>query len=425
MTKTPKDDGTRSGRMEGPRLPRVQKSQGMTLEEAAKLPPIPDDIAKRFTATSVVRPSQIVQQILYEDKVPLRDQKFPGIDFETRSDVPLDKPVSQQVIEAAMARWPGQTLEYVDLPDGAVGLRPYQREMLRYAMETTPEFETPVEGDTYKDFVDRYAKGDVSPTGRHVGKHPALGAPYGRGGPSRRYGGKMSDMLRQSSYPFASGSADFMRKADAMRRFYVLGGGEGNRQLAYYAYGMALSQTADNWVDDVYDRKQRRAEAKLREYCMADVWIAADYAAIERRIIFTLLDGYPTVDVTHRLKAPYGREPSSTDWGIAISIRFTGLRPRGFVQDEPLAEWPDRQLADMIGGAVTGFGCPEFISRKVADTVYASGRYDCCITLSKLALLNLQSVMQELRCEVVVVCDDRRGWRGLPRYAPDSDKDMR
>ena len=36
MTKTPKDDGTRSGRMEGPRLPRVQKSQGMTLEEAEK-----------------------------------------------------------------------------------------------------------------------------------------------------------------------------------------------------------------------------------------------------------------------------------------------------------------------------------------------------------------------------------------------------
>ncbi|USN15111.1 hypothetical protein LESZY_00770 [Brevundimonas phage vB_BpoS-Leszy] len=352
------DDGTRSGRMTGggpgagPTIPKVHVSE----ERAAQGGHV---------------------GIILDDAPVIYD-----IDFETHSGMPL--------------------------------LYPYQREMLRDIMTTTPEFETPVEGDIYKDFVARYAKGDTTAAERRVGFSPHMGKPYG---------GKMRDYMRQHAY-FASGDPDPLRSA-AGRRFFVLGGGEGNRQLAYYAYGMALSRSADNWVDDVYDRKQRRAEAKLREYCMADVWIAADYAAIERRIIFTLLDGYPTVDVTHRLKAPYGREPSSTDWGIAISIRFTGLRPRGFVQDEPLAEWPDRQLADMIGGAVTGFGCPEFISRKVADTVYASGRYDCCITLSKLALLNLQSVMQELRCEVVVVCDDRRGWRGLPCYAPDSDKDMR
>ncbi|USN16488.1 hypothetical protein POLUDNITSA_00730 [Brevundimonas phage vB_BpoS-Poludnitsa] len=385
MTKKPKDDGTRSGRMEGPRLP-IRKDFPFNLAEGGKTPTGRNKTLPQF------------------------------IDFETRSEVPLMPSIREQVIEAAMMKFPGRTLEEVTLPNNeGYALRPYQQEMLRSVMETAPEFETPVEGDIYKDFVDRYAKGDTTPGERRARFNPLMGKPYG---------GKMRDYMRQHTY-FASGSADFMRKADAMRRFYVLGGGEGNRQLAYYAYGMALSQTADNWVDDVYDRKQRRAEAKLREYCMADVWITADYAAIERRIMFTLLDGYPTVDVTHRLKAPYGREPSSTDWGIAISIRFTGLRPRGFVQDEPLAEWPDRQLADMIGGAVTGFGCPEFISRKVADTVYASGRYDCCITLSKLALLNLQSVMQELRCEVVVVCDDRRGWRGLPCYAPDSDKDMR
>ncbi len=182
------DDGTRSGRMTGggpgagPTIPKAHKSQGMTFDEAAKLPPIPDEIAKRFTATSVVR--------------------HHSIDFETRSDVPLGKPISQQVIEAAMERWPGQTLEYVDLPDGAVGLRPYQREMLRYAMETTPEFETPVEGDIYKDFVDRYTKGDTTAAERRVGFSPLMGAPYGRGGPSRRYGGKMRDMLRQSRYAF-------------------------------------------------------------------------------------------------------------------------------------------------------------------------------------------------------------------------------
>lgn len=413
MAKKPKDDGTRSGHMEGPRLPRVQKSQGMTLEEAAKLPPIPDEIAKRFIDTSVVRPSQTIHQILYEDKVPLRDQTFPAlaeggktptgrnktlpqfIDFETRSEVPLRPTITAEIIAEAHRKFPGRTLEYVDLPDGAVGLRPYQREMLQHVMETVP-VTTPLEGETYEGFKNR----------------------YGRGGPSRRYGGRMSDYLRQHSY-FASGDPDPLRGA-AGRRFFALGGGEGNRQLAYYAYGMALSQTADNWVDDVYDRKQRRAEAKLREYCMADVMWFGDYVAIERNILINLLIGY--TPHAHLLKAPYGREASSPDWGIAISIRFTGLRPRGFVQDDPVPEWPDRQLADMIGGAVTGFGCPEWIARKAAETMFASGRYDCCVTLSKHALRNLEQVMQELRCEVVVVCTDRRGWMN---YAPDSDRDIR
>lgn len=395
MTKTPKDDGTRSGRMEGPRLPRVQKSQGMTLEEAAKLPPIPDDIAKRFIDTSVVRPSQTIHQILYEDKVPLRDQPFPALAEGGKTPTGRNKTPPQFIDFETHSEMP---------------LRPYQQEMLRSIMETTPEFETPVEGDIYKDFVDRYAKGDTTAAERRVGFSPHMGKPYG---------GKMRDYMRQHTY-FASGSADFMRKADAMRRFYVLGGGEGNRQLAYYAYGMALSQTADNWVDDVYNRKERRELAKLREYCMADVMWFGDYAAIERNILINLLIGY--TPHAHLLKAPYGRESSSPDWGIAISIRFTGLRPRGFVQDDPVPEWPDRQLADMIGGAVTGFGCPEWIARKAAETMFASGRYDCCVTLSKHALRNLEQVMQELRCEVVVVCADRRGWMN---YAPDSDKDIR
>ncbi len=371
MTKTPKDDGTRSGRMEGPRLPRVQKSQGMTLEEAAKLPPIPDDIAERFTATSVVRGHVGVRL----DNAPV----IYDIDFETHSEMPL--------------------------------LYPYQREMLRDIMTTTPEFEKPVEGDIYKDFVDRYAKGDTTPGERRARFNPLMGKPYG---------GKMSDYLRQHTY-FASGSADFMRKADAMRRFFVLGSGEGNRQMAYYRYGMAVQD--NNWIDDVYDRRQRRAEAEFRAYCMADVMNFGDYAKIEMRILLTLLNnGFPPCD--HLLKAPYGREASSVDWGIAVSIRFTGLRPRRFAQDDPVPEWPDRQLADMIGGAVTGFGCPEFISRKVAETMFASGRYDCCITLSKHALRNLQEVMSELRCEVIVVCDDRRGWMEFG-YAPDSDRDIR
>lgn len=356
MTKTPKDDGTRSGRMTGggpgagPTIPRVHVSE----ERAAQGGHV---------------------GIILDDAPVVYD-----IDFETHSGMPL--------------------------------LYPYQREMLRDIMTTTPEFETPVEGDIYKDFVARYAKGDTTAAERRVGFSPHMGKPYG---------GKMRDYMRQHTY-FASGDPDPLRSA-AGRRFFILGGGEGNRQLAYYAYGMEMTQVADNWVDDVYDRKQRRAEAKLREYCMAEVLIFGDYAKIEMRILLTLLNnGFPPCD--HLLKAPYGREASSVDWGIAISIRFTGLRPRRFVQDDPVPEWPDRQLADMIGGAVTGFGCPEFISRKVAETMFASGRYDCCITLSKHALRNLQEVMSELRCEVIVVCDDRRGWMKFG-YADDSDRDIR
>lgn len=356
MTKTPKDDGTRSGRMTGggpgagPTIPKVHVS-GERAAQGGHVGIILDDAP-----------------VIY------------GIDFETHSGMPL--------------------------------LYPYQREMLRDIMTTTPEFETPVEGDIYKDFVARYAKGDTTAGERRARFNPLMG---------KSYGGKMRDYMRQHTY-FASGDPDPLRSA-AGRRFFILGGGEGNRQLAYYAYGMEMTQVADNWVDDVYDRKQRRAEAKLREYCMAEVLIFGDYAKIEMRILLTLLNnGFPPCD--HLLKAPYGREASSVDWGIAISIRFTGLRPRRFVQDDPVPEWPDRQLADMIGGAVTGFGCPEFISRKVAETMFASGRYDCCITLSKHALRNLQEVMSELRCEVIVVCDDRRGWMKFG-YADDSDRDIR
>lgn len=340
MTKKPKDDGTVTGYMSGggpgagPTIPKVHVSE----ERAAQGGHV---------------------GIILDDAPVVYD-----IDFETHSEMPL--------------------------------LYPYQREMLRHVMETPPEFEKPVEGETYEGFKSR----------------------YGRGGPSRRYGGRMSDYLRQHSY-FASGDADPLAAAKG-RRFYALGGGEGNRQMAYYRYGMAVQD--HNWIDDVYDRRQRRAEAQLRAYCMADVMFFGDYAYIELMILLRMLLGY--TPHAHLLKAPYGREATSNDWGIAISIRFTGLRPRGFVQDDPVPEWPDRQLADMIGGAVTGFGCPEFIARKAAETMFASGRYDCCVTLSKLALRNLQNALEELRCEVIVVCDDRRGWMKFG-YADDKDSDFR
>lgn len=304
------------------------------------------------------------------------------IDFETRSGVPLRPTITQQIIDEAHRKFPGRTLEYVDLPDGAVGLRPYQREMLRHVMETVP-ITTPLEGETYEGFKNR----------------------YGRGGPSRRYGGKMSDYLRQHSY-FASGDANAISGAED-RRFYVLGGGEGNRQLAYYAYGMALSQTADNWVDDVYDRKQRRAEAKLREYCMADVLIFGDYAAVERRILFTMLDGYSTVDVAHRLTGPYGWE-SGQGTGILIEY-FAGS------DDHP---WPTRREADMISGIFVSFGCAPVYAQKAADSLFGCAQYSCIVTVSKLALRNLECAMKVVGCALTITKHP-----GI--YEPDRDKDFR
>lgn len=334
-----KDDGTRSGRMTGggpgagPTIPKVHVS-GERATQGGHIGIILDDVP-----------------VIYD------------IDFETHSTAPL---------------------------------YPHQREMLQHVMETTPEFETPVEGDIYKDFVARYAKGDTTPGERRARFNPLMGKPYG---------GKMSDYLRQHSY-FASGYPDPLRGA-AGRRFFMLGGGEGNRQLAYYAYGMALSQTADNWVDDVYDRKQRRAEAKLREYCMADVLIFGDYAAIERRILFTLLDGYPTVDVTHRLTGPYGQASGE---GTGILIQYMSGS-----DDHP---WPTRREADMISGIFVSYGCAPVYARKAADSLFGCGQYSCWVTVSKLALRNLTCAMEIVGCAVTIT-------EVAARYRNDSDFDIR
>ena len=340
MTKTPKDDGTRSGRMTGggpgagPTIPKVHVSE----ERAAQGGHV---------------------GIILDDAPVVYD-----IDFETHSGMPL--------------------------------LYPYQREMLRDIMTTTPEFETPVEGDIYKDFVARYAKGDTTAAERRVGFSPHMGKPYG---------GKMRDYMRQHTY-FASGDPDPLRSA-AGRRFFVLGGGEGNRQLAYYAYGMEMTQVADNWVDDVYDRKQRRAEAKLREYCMADVLIFGDYAAVERRIIFSLLDGYPTVDVTHRLTGPYGWESGQ---GTGILIQYCSGS-----DDHP---WPTRREADMISGIFVSFGCAPIYAQKAADSLFGCAQYSCIVTVSKLALRNLGHAMEVVGCALTIT-------QHPGEYKPDSDRDIR
>lgn len=145
-----KDDGTRSGRMTGggpgagPTIPKVHVS-GERATQGGHIGIILDDVP-----------------VIYD------------IDFETHSTAPL---------------------------------YPYQREMLQHVMETTPEFETPVEGDIYKDFVARYAKGDTTPGERRARFNPLMGKPYG---------GRMSDYLRQHSY-FASGDPDPLRSAAGRR----------------------------------------------------------------------------------------------------------------------------------------------------------------------------------------------------------------
>jgi hypothetical protein len=233
-----------------------------------------------------------------------------------------------------------------------------------------------VEGDTYEAFVDRYTK-DWSPL--------------------YRPGGKMSDYLRQSLAGFR----------------------EGQRYIFHNGHVVH-----ENRIDDIYGRAARRFNQKVREYCRQDVLIFGDYAATEMRILLTMLNGGRPPMLA--LPAPYGRGPSSPDWGIAISIRYTGILPRRYVDRSPVDDhpWPDRQEADMIGGAVIGFGCPDFVARRVADAMYGSGRYDCSITLSRHAIRNLQQTMEELRCEVIVVCDDRHGHMRYG-YAPDSDRDIK
>jgi len=249
-------------------------------------------------------------------------------------------------------------------------------EKMQEAMARIPNWMLPVQKPTeftYDGFKERYTK---SPTGR-------------------AYGGTMRDLLRQSSYAFSSGSADFLRKGDAMRRYFVLGEGEGNRQLAYYAYGMAVMQ--DNRIDDVYNRRQRRAEADLRRYCQADVWFTADYAAMERMILLRLLLGY--TPARHALPAPYGYP-----MGTPISLQRSEL--------------PDRQTADMIGGLMVGWGCPTFVARRVADCMFANGRYDCRVTVSEHGMRNLFNAAMALRV-IVSVAD------GAVYEKQDSNRDIK
>jgi len=256
-----------------------------------------------------------------------------------------------------------------------------------------------VEGPSYLRDIMAMAAFDTPP-----GSYDEFKDRYVKGTDTGRYPGKMRDYTRQ-------GTKSFMQSLAGFR--------EGQRYVFHNGHVVH-----ENRIDDIYGRAARRFNQKVREYCRQDVLIFGDYAKIELMILMRMLLGYTPIMAA--LPAPYGRKPSSTDWGIAISIRYTGTLSPRYVDRTPVDDhpWPDRQEADMIGGAVVGFGCPEFIARRVADAMYGSGRYDCSITLSRHAINNLKQTMEELRCEVIVVCDDRHGHLRYG-YAPDSDKDIK
>lgn len=71
------------------------------------------------------------------------------------------------------------------------------------------------------------------------------------------------------------------------------------------------------------------------------------------------------------LPAPYGYPD-----GQRISIRYDG------------PEWPSAIQAERMAGMCMGYGCPPFVADRVRDAIYASGRYDCAVTVSETVLRN-------------------------------------
>lgn len=225
-----------------------------------------------------------------------------------------------------------------------------------------------VEGPSYLRNIMEMAAFDIYPPDNYEGFKNR----YVKGTDTGRYGGKMSDMLKQSI-------GDMYRA--------------GQRYI--FHRGRVVHE---NRIDDIYGRAARRFNQKVREYCRADVLIFGDYAYIERMILLRMLLGY--TPHAHLLKAPYGHP------------RGTGI---SLIRNEPA----DRETADMIGGLMVGWGCPSFIARRVADCMYASGRYDCRVTLSRAALRNLLNAAMAL--QVVVMLTDKS-----PSFEKsDSDRDIR
>jgi hypothetical protein len=67
-----------------------------------------------------------------------------------------------------------------------------------------------------------------------------------------------------------------------------------------------------------------------------------------------------------------------------------------------VAKTIDLSEASVMAGVALSFGCPAFVIPKIRDALYASGRYDCRVTVGRQALNNLVTVMREIDVEVVI-----------------------
>ncbi len=266
-----------------------------------------------------------------------------------------------------------------------LGLYPHQRDALRMIMTTQPLSALPERaGKSYSGFVDYYAR------------HP------------RRYPGKMRDYLRQSKNSFILGSGEGNRQLEAYRHafganlFVATGDADPLKSVAgrrFYAVGEDR-----NRFDDVFDRRGRREREKLFAYCTEDVIWFGDFAAVEFRTILWMLNGYAPAGPA--LKGPYGEGA-----GTGISIRY------GY-GDVFAPEWPDRDEALMIAGMMIGWGCHLSTARKIADAMFGSGRYDCRVTLSQKAIDNLRNAAEALQCTVRLADQ-------TPTFRPESKADIR
>ena len=169
----------------------------------------------------------------------------------------------------------------------------------------------------------------------------------------------------------------------------------------HFGYGGTLKQWMRqgrqypaHWVDDVFDRRAKKMLAYYRNDMMIAAFFA-DYGDIELRVVLTYLYGYPVATPKHRLRAPYGRDNGGMS-GNAVTLVWQGQD--GDWRESP---WPTREEADMIGGLCVGFGCMAWIAKRVADCMYASGRYDCVMTVSINVIdTNMTSCMEQLRVNV-------------------------
>lgn len=230
-----------------------------------------------------------------------------------------------------------------------------------------------VEGPSYLRDIMAMAAFDTPP-----GNYDEFKNRYAKGTDTGRYRGKMSDYLRQS----------------------LSGYREGQRYVFHNGHVVH-----ENRIDDIYGRAARRFNAKVREYCRADVMFFGDYAYIERMILLRMLLGY--TPHAHLLTGPYGWESGQ---GTGILIEYMSGS-----DDHP---WPTRREADMISGIFVSFGCAPVYARKAADSLFGCAQYSCIVTVSKLALRNLECAMEVVGCALTIT-------KHPGVYELDRDKDFR